>query len=67
MHSIDKLLPGDVAFVAAPAQPVLPRTLGMLENDFEHLEVATYGSYIDNRPSAPYGPWQTVAYAEGER
>jgi hypothetical protein len=42
MHSIDKLLPGDVAFVAAPAEPVLPRTLGMLENDFEHLEVATY-------------------------
>jgi hypothetical protein len=42
MHSIDKLLPGDVAFVAAPAQPVLPRTLGMLEDDFEPLEVATY-------------------------
>ena len=42
MHRIDKLLPGDVAFVAAPAEPVLPRTLGMLENDFEHLAVATY-------------------------
>ena len=42
MHRIDKLLPGDVAFVAAPAEPVLPRTLGLLENDFEHLEVATY-------------------------
>src|SRR2546425_1342771 len=42
MHRIDKLLPGDVAFVAAPAEPVLPRTLGMLENDFEPLEVATY-------------------------
>ena len=42
MHSIDTLLPGDVAFVAAPAQPVLPRPLGMLENDFEHLAVATY-------------------------
>jgi hypothetical protein len=41
MHSIDKLLPGDVAFVAAPAQPVWPRTLGLLDNDFAHLEVAT--------------------------
>ena len=67
MHSIDKLLPGDVAFVAAPAQPVSPRTLGMLENDFEPLEVATYGSYVDNSTSTPYRPRETVASTEGER
>ena len=37
-----KLLPVYVALVAARAQPVLPRTLGMLEDHFEHLEIATY-------------------------
>jgi hypothetical protein len=26
-----------------------------------------FGSYRDHLPSAPYCPWQTVAYAEGER
>jgi ferritin-like metal-binding protein YciE len=31
-----------VARVAARAEPVVPRTLGMLEDHFEHLEVATY-------------------------
>jgi hypothetical protein len=25
------------------------------------------GSYVDNLPSTAYRPWQTVAYAEGER
>ena len=25
------------------------------------------GSYVDNLPSTPYRPWQTVAWAEGER
>ena len=37
-----KLLPVDVALVAARAEPVVPSTLAMLENPFEHLEVATY-------------------------
>ncbi len=37
-----ELLPVYVARVAAPAQPVLPSTLGMLENHFKHLEIATY-------------------------
>ena len=41
-HGILKLLPVYVALVAAPAQPVVPSTLGMLEDHFEHLEVATY-------------------------
>jgi len=26
-----------------------------------------FGSYVDNLPSTPYHPWQTVAYAEGEK
>jgi hypothetical protein len=37
-----KLLPVYVALVAARAEPVVPSTLEMLENHFEHLEVATY-------------------------
>ena len=37
-----KLLPVYVARVAARAEPVVPRTLGMLEDHFEPLEVATY-------------------------
>jgi hypothetical protein len=42
MDGIDTLLPGYVALVAAPAEPVLPGTLGMLEGHFEPLEIATY-------------------------
>jgi ferritin-like metal-binding protein YciE len=42
MDGIDKLLPVYVALVAAPAEPVLPSTLGMLKGNFEHLEIATY-------------------------
>src|SRR2546422_4730934 len=41
MYRIDKLLPVEVALVAASAQPVLPSSLGILEDRFEHLEVAT--------------------------
>ena len=37
-----KLLPVEVARVAAPAQPILPSTLGRLEDHFKPLEVATY-------------------------
>jgi hypothetical protein len=37
-----KLLPVYVALVAARAEPIVPSTLEMLENHFEHLEVATY-------------------------
>jgi len=40
--SIDKRLPGDGACVAAPAPPVVPRTLGRLANDVAPLAVATY-------------------------
>ena len=36
------LLPVYVALVAARAEPIVPSPLGMLENHFEHLEVATY-------------------------
>jgi hypothetical protein len=36
-----KLLPVEVALVAASAQPVLPSSLGILEDRFEHLDVAT--------------------------
>ena len=36
------LLPVYVALVAASAQPVLPSSLSMLEDDFEHLKIATY-------------------------
>jgi hypothetical protein len=44
------------------------RTLRITRNQDSIAEFQSeYGSYIDNRPSAPYGPWQTVAYAEGER
>jgi hypothetical protein len=37
-----ELLPVYVARVATPAQPVLPSTLGVLEDHFKPLEVATY-------------------------
>jgi transposase len=37
-----KLLPVYVALVAARAEPVVPSTRDVLENHFEHLEVATY-------------------------
>jgi hypothetical protein len=40
MPSIDQLLPGEGAILAAPAQPVWPRTLGRLANDFAPLAVA---------------------------
>src|SRR5688500_7745745 len=36
-----KLLPVYVALVAASAQPVLPSSLSILEDHFEHLEIAT--------------------------
>ncbi|HSX82443.1 MAG TPA: hypothetical protein VLQ80_28260, partial [Candidatus Saccharimonadia bacterium] len=36
------LLPVYVARVAARAEPVVPRTLGRLEDHFEPREVATY-------------------------
>ena len=36
------LLPVYVALVAASAQPVLPSSLGVLEEDFEPLKIATY-------------------------
>ena len=36
------LLPVYVALVAASAQPVLPSSLGVLEDDFEPLKIATY-------------------------
>ena len=35
------LLPVDVALVAARAEPVVPRTLKMLEDHFQHFELAT--------------------------
>ena len=38
MDGLHKLLPAYVALVAASAQPVLPSSLGMLEDDFEPLE-----------------------------
>ena len=41
-YGLDKLLPVHVAFVAPPAQPVSPSTLGMLEDACKRLEVATY-------------------------
>ena len=37
-----KFLPVYAALVAASAQPVLPSTLGMLEDHCKHLEIATY-------------------------
>ena len=40
-HGTLKLLPVEVARVAASAPPVLPSSLGMLEDRFEPLEVAT--------------------------
>ena len=40
-EDIHKLLPVYVALVAASAQPVAPSPLGMLEDHFEPLEVAT--------------------------
>ena len=36
------LLPVYVALVAASAQPVLPSSLGVFEDDFEPLKIATY-------------------------
>jgi hypothetical protein len=36
-----KLLPVEVALVAASAQPVLPSSLGILEDRFEPLEITT--------------------------
>ena len=41
-YGLDKLLPVHLALVAPPAQPVSPSMLGMLEDDFKPLEVATY-------------------------
>jgi hypothetical protein len=41
MDGIHKLLPAYVAFVAASAQPVAPSPLGVLEDHFEPLEIAT--------------------------
>jgi hypothetical protein len=40
-QGLDTLLPVEVALVAASAQPVAPSSLGMLEDDFTPLEVAT--------------------------
>lgn len=37
-----KLLPVSGALVATPAQPVVPSPLGMLDDPFQHLDVATY-------------------------
>ena len=33
----------------------------------EQCTFTHFGSYIDNLPSTPYRPWQTVAEAAGER
>ena len=41
MDGFPKLLPAYVARVAASAQPVAPSPLGMLEDPFEPLEIAT--------------------------
>jgi hypothetical protein len=41
LEGSDKLLPAYVALVAASAQPVAPSPLGMLEDHFEHFEIAT--------------------------
>ena len=45
-----KLLPVYVARVAARAEPVVPRTLGRLEDHCEPLEVATYTIVLVGAP-----------------
>jgi hypothetical protein len=41
MDGSHTLLPAYVAFVAASAQPIAPSPLGVLEDHFAHLAIAT--------------------------
>jgi hypothetical protein len=53
-YGIDKLLPAYVALVAASAQPISPSPLRMREDDFAHLEIATYTIVLVI--ATPFGP-----------